>query len=139
MFEKILLASDGSEHSIRAAEKAIELAKCHQGSAVEVVYVVDKSKAKSEVLHNWNSLGVLESKQERIRETERKAKEAGIDYTVKLLRGEPGPTIVSYANEEKFDLVVVGSRGLNTLQEMVLGSVSHKIAKRVNCPVLIVK
>jgi len=33
----------------------------------------------------------------------------------------------------------VGSRGLNSLQEMVLGSVSHKIAKRVQCPVLIVK
>lgn len=35
--------------------------------------------------------------------------------------------------------VLVGSRGLNSVQEMVLGSVSHKIAKRVQCPVLIVK
>ena len=37
------------------------------------------------------------------------------------------------------DLVIAGSRGLNTLQEMVLGSVSHKIAKRVKCPVMIIK
>ncbi|EGR8654283.1 universal stress protein, partial [Listeria monocytogenes] len=33
----------------------------------------------------------------------------------------------------------IGSRGLNSLQEMVLGSVSHKVMKRVNCPALIVK
>ena len=38
-----------------------------------------------------------------------------------------------------FDLVIIGSRGLNSLQEMVLGSVSHKVVKRVKCPVHIVK
>ena len=56
---------------------------------------------------------------------------------VKVLRGEPGPAIVDYANEEEFDLAILGSRGLNRLQEMVLGSVSQKVVKRVNCPVLI--
>ncbi|RCK13159.1 universal stress protein [Bacillus licheniformis] len=49
------------------------------------------------------------------------------------------PAIVSYANHHDVDIVIIGSRGLNTLQEMVLGSVSHKVAKRVKCPVLIVK
>ena len=56
-----------------------------------------------------------------------------------ILRGEPGPTIVDYANTKQVDLTIIGSRGLNGLQEMVLGSVSHKIAKRVKSPVLIVK
>jgi nucleotide-binding universal stress UspA family protein len=139
MFNKILLASDGSETSLRAANKAIELAKCSPDSYVEVVYVVDHSKAKSEVLQNWNSVGVSEKRKEKITKTELKAKEAGINYELKILRGEPGPTIVDYINKHDFDVVVVGSRGLNALQEMVLGSVSHKIAKRANCPVLIVK
>lgn len=43
------------------------------------------------------------------------------------------------ANDQQFDLLVIGSRGLNTLQEMVLGSVSHKVVKRADCPVLVVK
>ncbi|WP_256592904.1 universal stress protein [Pseudomonas sp. 2822-17] len=43
------------------------------------------------------------------------------------------------ANNGEYDIVIIGSRGLNPFQEMVLGSVSHKIAKRVECPVLIVK
>lgn len=46
---------------------------------------------------------------------------------------------MEFANKMDFDVAVVGSRGLNTHQEMVLGSVSHKIAKRVKAPVLIVK
>ncbi|WP_370876089.1 universal stress protein [Evansella vedderi] len=41
--------------------------------------------------------------------------------------------------ENEFDLVVIGSRWLNKLREMVLGRVSHKVAKRVACPVMIVK
>ena len=68
-----------------------------------------------------------------------KMKQAKVDFKVKFIHGEAGPAIVKYANDGKFDVVVIGSRGLNTLQEFVLGGVSHKVAKRANCPVLIVK
>jgi nucleotide-binding universal stress UspA family protein len=139
MYRKILLATDGSEHAMRAAEHAIELARCNQGSKVEVVFVVDGGTSKSEVLRNWNSIGVADTRRERIKAAEEKAKQAGVDYEIKFLRGEPGPAIVKYANENQFDIVVIGSRGLNALQEFVIGSVSHKVAKRANCPVLIVK
>ncbi len=139
MYKKILLATDGSEHSIRAAENAIELAKCNPDAKVEVVFVVDGDTAKSDVLRNWNTAGVADTRREKIRAAEEKAKNAGIDYEIKILRGEPGPTIVKYANENGFDIIVIGSRGLNALQEFVIGSVSHKVAKRANCPVLIVK
>lgn len=139
MYQKILLATDGSEHSLRASDHAIELAKCNPGSIVEVVFVVDGDTSKSDVLRNWNTAGVADKRRERIKSADDKAKEAGINYEVKILRGEPGPTIVKYANENKFDIVVIGSRGLNALQELVIGSVSHKVAKRANCPVMIVK
>lgn len=62
-----------------------------------------------------------------------------ITYKLLFLHGEPGPTIVEYANQKSFDLLVIGSRGLNSLQELVLGSVSHKVIKSVKCPVLVVK
>ena len=56
-----------------------------------------------------------------------------------ILLASDGSEIVKYANEQKVDIVVIGSRGLNALQEMVLGSISHKVMKRVNCSALIVK
>lgn len=139
MFKNILLAWDGSEHSARAVDKAIEIAKCDKASKVVVVYVRDSSKAKSEVLQNWNTIDVTNTKEQRLKTIEERVKKEEISYELTVLHGEPGPAIVEYANKNEFDVVIVGSRGLNALQEMVLGSVSHKIAKRVNCPVLIVK
>jgi nucleotide-binding universal stress UspA family protein len=139
MYKKILLATDGSEHSKRAAENAMHIAKCTEDSMVEVVYVVDANRAKSDVLANWNSVEINDSRKERMKDVEKKAKEAGIRYEIKVLHGEPGPAIVEYVNQNNIDIVVIGSRGLNGLQEFMLGSVSHKVAKRANCPVLIVK
>ncbi len=138
MYKKILLAADGSDHSIRAAEQAAHVAKCSSGSLVHVVYVVDQDASKSEVLHNWNT-DLSAVRKDKIRPVEKKFKDAEVPYEIKILHGEPGPTLVDYGNEHGFDLVVIGSRGLNVLQELVLGSVSHKVAKRANCPVLIVK
>ncbi|WP_347553146.1 universal stress protein (plasmid) [Pseudalkalibacillus hwajinpoensis] len=141
MFKKILIASDGSADSIKAAEKAIELAKVHQeeGTLVEVVYVVDGNTSKYDVLRNWDSLGIKEERKEKLRAVEQKAFKARVDYSLKILRGEPGSTIVKYADENNIDLIVIGNRGLNTLQEMVMGSVSHKVIQKAHCPVLIVK
>jgi len=139
MFKKILLASDGSKHALRATDKAIDLAKLVDDATIEIIYVVDFEVSKSDVLHAADLKSIQHARKQRLQSTEQKIKEAGVNFATTILHGEPGPTIVSYANKNSFDIVVVGSRGLNTLQEMVLGSVSHKVAKRVECPVLIVK
>jgi nucleotide-binding universal stress UspA family protein len=139
MYKKIALATDGSEHSKRAAENAVKIAKCNPNSTIEVLYVVDPDKVKSEILNNWNSGDMGDIRKSRLKEVEKIAIDSGVFYEIKFLHGEPGPIIVDYVNKNKFDIVIIGSRGLNSLQEFVLGSVSHKVAKRANCPVLIVK
>ena len=139
MYKKILLAADGSENAKKASEHAIGLAASGEHAKLEIVYVIDGDKAKSDVLSNWNTADLGNKRKDRVSEIEKQAQESGINYEIKILHGEPGPAIVDYANKNQFDLVVIGSRGLNALQELVLGSVSHKVAKRANCPVLIVK
>ncbi|WP_330949422.1 universal stress protein [Virgibacillus sp. MG-45] len=138
MYENILLATDGSEHSIRAAEHAFNLATLYSNTKVTIIYVISDASAKEDVIHNWGK-DMKQIRKEKLLLIEQKARHARIEYEIVFLHGEPGPTIVQYANEKVFNLVVVGSRGLNTLQEMVLGSVSHKVAKHVHCPVLIIK
>ncbi|MFD2043265.1 universal stress protein [Ornithinibacillus salinisoli] len=138
MFKKILFAADGSEHSMRACEKALELASYNQNSKVDILYVVDPKHSKDEVLNSWGK-DATAIRKEKLELIVQKAKQSEVNFEVVFLHGDPGPTIVNYANKNRFDAVVIGSRGLNTFQEMVLGSVSHKVAKRVNCPVLIVK
>jgi len=139
MYKKIALATDGSEHSKRAAENAINIAKSTHNSKIEVLYVVDLDKVKSDVLNHWNSADIGDKRKEKLKDVEQMAQLSGVSYEIKIFHGDPGPVLVDYVNKNQFDIVIIGSRGLNALQEFVLGSVSHKVAKRANCPVLIVK
>lgn len=139
MFKKILMAADGSDHSIRALAKAVQLAEQNPDSEVTVVYAVDGQTSKEDILHHFDKSIVDQVRKKRLEPIESLLKEKDILYEIKILQGEPGPAIVEFANKGDYDVAVVGGRGLNTLQEMVLGSVSHKIAKRVKAPVLIVK
>lgn len=139
MFQKILLAADGSDHSVRAAKKAAELAKLSGDSVITVVYVIDGQTSKEDILHNPDRSVVEEKRRLRLQPVTSLFNSEDLNFKLEKLLGEPGPAIVEYANKNEFDVVVVGSRGLNGLQEMVLGSVSHKVAKRVKAPVMIVK
>lgn len=139
MYKHILLAADGSENAVRAAKEAIKIASLSKETIVEVVYVADFEKAKTDILHASSAEALLIERRKKIKNVEQVLLEANVNYKVAILHGVPGPEIIKYANEKAVDLVVIGSRGLNGLQEMVIGSVSHKVMKRVNCPALIVK
>ena len=139
MYRKILLAVDGSDHSLRAANEAIVIAGTNPESQITIVYVADHNNAKNDVLHSGSSVELDLQRRKKLQPVEEAIAARSINYHVEILHGTPGPAIVEYANKEQFDILVIGSRGLNGLQEMVLGSVSHKVVKRANCPVLIVK
>lgn len=138
MYSHIVLAADGSDNALRAAKHAVALAKFGDAK-VEIVYVADFKKAKYEVLHAESNEALDYERRQKVRPVEDLLVAENISYDVKILHGEPGPTIVEYVNAHPVDLVIIGSRGLNSLQEMVLGSVSHKVVKRVKAPVLVVK
>ncbi|MFB4165145.1 universal stress protein [Alteribacillus sp. JSM 102045] len=139
MYQKVLLAADGSEHSLRSADHAIALVKGEKEAHIDVIYVVDGDKSKSDVLHYGNTELIQSKRKEKLEPIEQKLKENNVPHDIHLKHGEPGPAIVKFANDGDYDCVVLGSRGLNQLQTMVLGSVSHKVAKRVQCPVMIIK
>jgi len=139
MYKRLLLAVDGSENSLRATDEAVKIASLISDCRIEIIYVVDYSKSKNDILHSQGKEELEYTRRKKLSPIEEKVKSKNIEYKLEILHGYPGPTIIEYANKEKVDMVVIGSRGLNSLQEMVLGSVSHKVMKRVNCPALIVK
>lgn len=139
VYQKVLLAADGSDHARRASGHAVKLLKNVPDGHLDVIYIIDKDQSKSDVLHYGNKEIIQMKRREQLEDLESDLKEAGISYEVHIEHGEPGPTIVSFANSGAYDCLVIGSRGLNQLQTMVLGSVSHKVVKRVQCPVLVVK
>ncbi|WP_416150612.1 universal stress protein [Salipaludibacillus sp. HK11] len=140
MFKKILLAADGSPHSKRAAERAVYLAKWTEGATITLIHVLNDVPSRSDVMDEGvNSREIPNHKKERVFPIQEMIEKENIPMTILHTFGEPGPTIVREANSKEYDMVILGSRGLNQLQQMVLGSVSHKVAKRVQCPVMIVK
>ena len=139
MYSRILIAVDGSENSYRASKHAAQLASLCAGVVVEILYVLDYERTRSDVIHNASSDDLHIDRKKRLMPIEEAFEQFQIPYKLVIKHGDPGPIIVNFANSGEFDLVVLGSRGLNSFQEMVLGSVSHKVAKRVTAPVLIVK
>lgn len=139
MYQHILLAADGSKNSIRAASEAAKLASLVEGSTVEVLFVVDPSKVKEEVLHSQNHEEIEYKRNQKLMPVTGELTSKNVNHHVTIIMGDPGPTIVEYSKKKNVDLIIIGSRGLNSLQEFVLGSVSHKVVKRAQCRVTVVK
>lgn len=139
MYQHILLAADGSENSMRAANEALKIAKVSSPCKVTVLFVIDIEKVKTEVLHSASIDSLYMERRQKLVPIEQLFEAAQLNINIEMIHGIPGPEIVKYANSQDVDLVIIGSRGLNSLQQMVLGSVSHKVMKRVNCPAMIVK
>ncbi|PRO64421.1 universal stress protein [Alkalicoccus urumqiensis] len=139
MFTHILLAADGSAHSVRACERAVFIAQ-KSNADITLIHVVDDLPARSDVAdEEMRFREVPEHRKKRVDTIVHMLEKSGVSYTVHHIFGEPGPSIVRESKDRNADLVVLGSRGLNQFQQMVLGSVSHKVAKRAECPVMIVK
>ncbi|WPP40954.1 universal stress protein [Paenibacillus hunanensis] len=139
MYKHILIAADGSDNSVRAANEAVKLARMSTDTFIEVLLVIDPDRIRDEVLHSPNHEEIEFYRQERLQPVLDVLSGAELQPKLTTVKGEPGPTIVKYADANNVDLIVIGTRGLNALQEFVLGSVSHKVVKRAHCPVLIVK
>lgn len=138
MFKKILLAADGSEHSLKAAEYAREFVERYN-TRVEVAYVVNGTDAKADVIHHNDPFEIEKAREDRIDLVRNQFREAGFEAALHILYGEPGSTLLDFIKEHEFDCVILGSRGLSRLQTFLLGSVSHKVAKEAPCSVLVVK
>nr|WP_301108441.1 universal stress protein [Sporosarcina sp.] len=67
------------------------------------------------------------------------ARQAQISTELVVFEGDPAQRVVQYTDSNPLDHLVIGSRGLNAVQEMMLGSVSHKVIKEAKCPVTVIK
>ncbi len=148
MFEKILVAVDGSTHSERAAAAGIEMARLY-GGVVTILYVIDKSKeyaplgdlvskaVEDPFAAMWDSLH--KQGDEAIKRIEEMAKTAGVSVERKIVEGYPADSIISVAEKENMNLIVVGYIGASGLERFLLGSVADKVVRNSKVPVLVVR
>ena len=138
MFEKILVATDGSEHGYRAAKVALELGKI-SGGKVTAIYVADTNRTShlpvDMLLFSIRELLLKEGK-EALKQVETLAKDMGVAFAGLVAEGNPGSEIISYAEAEGMDIIILGAVGRTGLDKFLLGSVAEKVVRSSKIPVL---
>ncbi|MDG6221771.1 MAG: universal stress protein [Candidatus Bathyarchaeota archaeon] len=150
MIEKILAPIDGSAHSDNALVYALDLAEKYSAE-ITILTVIEPVILPGPVFVNEPSImppsqfdyqkNIQNLHEKMLEETFKKISKAHPELKIKKQHriGRPADEIIEIANKEKFDLIVIGSRGRGKIKEFFLGSVSDRVADSAKCPVLIVK
>ena len=147
MINKLLVALDGSNHSLKAVDYASEIAASLKAKVIILSVVkaqeLPKGLRKHANLEHFPGLDIEILKKvagDLVADAERRAKAKGVDDTVREV--EEGPvarTIVARAKHHNADLIIVGSRGLSNIEATLRGGVSHRVELLAKCSVLTVK
>lgn len=141
MFQRVLVAVDGSPHALAAARVAARLARDHRGR-LHACYVVDRSllaaPAATVVLRDPVRQDLEAHGRRVLGRVERLCRALGVPCRVAVLEGAVGPVIVAEALRVRARLIVMGTEGPGRLKAFLLGSRSRDVVSDAPCPVLLV-
>lgn len=136
--KKILVPLDGSKNSMRGLDNAISIARaCHAtitGIYILPIYPRNFIDAVTPFL-----LHPEKKARKFLAAAKIRAAQKGILFKSKIIWGSPTAEIYDMTKSKKFDLIVIGSRGMGTVKEFFLGSVSNAIIHKSKIPVMVVK
>ena len=141
---KILVPVDGSASSIKGLNKAVEYAQKFPAEIILVNvqhdhYVDESMMGPRAPLVFISPKQLAERGNHLLDQMADKIKDSGIAMTRKLLFGDPASALVTFADEEKVDMIIIGSKGLTGIKKFMLGSVALKVATYAHCTVVIIK
>ena len=139
MFERILLAVDGSDHAIHAAKVAGDLARSMKSELRAIAVYEPIPSLLGEPYKDVAINAQLDVTQVVLQNAVIAAGDVPNEIQTEMIEGNPAETIIEVSKTRKSDLIVMGSRGLGRLAGLVLGSTSQKVVTHAPCPVLIVR
>jgi len=137
--KKIVVGFDGSPSSKKALEYAKYLGKKLNASitVISVVRLPEFSQSMDEVEE------IIDNEDKRIGPLHAEIRECcskeGIEITTEIIHGHPVEKIIEYAKENKFDLIVLGTRGLGGFKKLMIGSVAQKVVSYSKIPVMVIR
>jgi YjbE family integral membrane protein len=144
LFNRILLPVDASDQAARAVEYAAALWRNHPAPESMDVHVMNVQRELSgDVARFVPKESVQDYHRERSEQALSRPRkmldQAGVKYSVHMMVGKPWEAISDYASQNRFDLILMGTRGLGTYTGAALGSVAQGVAQRSTVPVLLIK
>lgn len=142
MFDRILIPTDGSDEVGPAVEMALGLAQTHDAT-LHVLFIVDQPTSISGTGEGFsgldNLLETLEEEGHQITEAiAEQAEDSGVDTEPAVRRGNANEDILTYANEHDIELIVMGTHGRTGVKRALLGSVTERVVRHSETPVLTV-
>jgi nucleotide-binding universal stress UspA family protein len=147
MIKKILVATDASAASNRAVSMAAYMAACHEAELL-ILHVIRDMQLPT-LLKKAPELEEFANKREDIlrqvaetilHEAEARARKDGATRVQTAIgTGDPASSIIGFTKRRNIDIIVVGTRGLGKVKELLLGSVSRKITNKAEANCLIVR
>jgi len=135
---RVLLGTDLGPASALATDRAFDLASRHDAELL-IVSVIDPDElgGSRAVDGRWDQ--VRDRRHGAAQDLVQRGRAIGVPVSFLVWTGSPGECIVSAAQSEDADLVVVGSHGRGALARLLLGSVSEHVVRHAPCPVLVVR
>lgn len=139
LFSRLVVAVDPSENANRAFEYALRLAKLY-GASVTLVYAIEAPQTLESYVSNTEIRRLFHEEGRNLLDgLAKRAEESGVKSDTVLREGHPAQVILDAAKATSADMIVMGSRGLGGIKELLLGSVSRAVISHASVPVLIVK
>ena len=136
--KKILVALDGSKSSTRALRKAIELAK-QTNSSITGITIIQAFPTEVGMIRKIIGKALTKHHKNFLASAKRMCAKNDVKFVDVIEFGEEGSTIVSFAQKNNFELIVIGSRGIGKIGEIFLGSTSSHVVHASKIPVLVIK
>jgi nucleotide-binding universal stress UspA family protein len=141
--QKLLVAFDGSDNALHAVRYAIRLAQQNGPVSIHIVTVNEEPVVYGEIEVYVSREKMVELQRQHsdaiMTAAEKLLKEAGVPYTREVLVGHIAETIVQHAGKLGCDAIVMGTRGMTTIANLVMGSVTNKVVHLAKVPVTLVK
>lgn len=143
LYRTILAGTDGSESSLRAVDRAAEMAhKCAGKLVLVCAYTTPLNGAaalRDELMGAAAEVsGEESSKRVLVKAAERAGTRGAADIETVSIDGAPAVSLLDEADRQGADLIVIGNRGLNTLTGRVLGSIPEAVFRKSRIDVLVV-
>ena len=149
MFKKILVCLDGSSFSEQVLRYASEEATATSKNLVllhvvmlPIVNTVAIPGAATNIgsMPSPEQIAAYETKAKTyLNEKAKSLKEAGIDTECVVIVGNPGQTIVDYAEKNDIDLIAIATHGRSGIKRVIFGSVAEYVIKNSRLPILLIK
>lgn len=143
MFKKILLPTDRSSNSAKALEYAQDLALKYNAELIvlHVNHIPKQFNAHENTYYSY--ITDMEDKitsdaEKYLDQLKHELSQKNIKVKTIFEKGIVGSTIVEKSVHENCDIIVMGSRGLNSIERLLIGSISNFVVHHAKCPVLLI-